>query len=79
MNKSGNIDHVDDAKLTKLISIDELADALRISSHSVRNFINPNSRHFSPEFPKPIAIGRQKLFIKQEVLDYLQGLKAERT
>lgn len=41
---------------TRLIRVKELATILSVSTATVWNMANPKSRHYNPDFPKPIKL-----------------------
>lgn len=64
---------------TKLIRAKELAVRLSVSTATVWNMANPKSRHYNPNFPKPIKVSANVTgWIESEISRYIQECAAKR-
>ena len=64
----------------KLIRARELAELLSVSDTIIWNWVNPNNRHYRPDFPKPIKISANvTAWRENEIIAYLDQLAANRS
>lgn len=64
---------------TRLIRAKELAARLSVSTATVWNMANPKSRHYNPDFPKPIKVSANVTgWIESEISGYIQQCAAKR-
>lgn len=61
----------------ELMTIDEIADFLRISKVTVYRFLDKNKKYYDSEFPQPVRIGRSVAWIKSEIEAWVSS-KAKR-
>ena len=64
---------------TDLIRVKELAARLSVSTATIWNMTNPKSRHYNPDFPKPIKVSANATgWLQSELEGYLQKLADNR-
>ena len=61
-------------KSIKLLSRIEVMQRLNIGKSTMDNRINPNSKYYDPEFPKPVGDGRRKKSWVESEVNYYQEL-----
>lgn len=63
----------------RLLRRTELEQVLGISRSTIYARLDPKSRHYDPDFPKPIKLGVTSIaFVESEAQDYISQLIAER-
>jgi prophage regulatory protein len=60
------------------LSIKQLSVALNQSRSTIYEKLNPKSRRYCHDFPKPIQQGRRRMWLTTEVTAYLDLLRAKR-
>ena len=64
---------------TDLIRVKELAARLSVSTATIWNMTNPKSRHYNPDFPKPIKVSANVTgWLENEIAAYLAECAAKR-
>ena len=67
------------SKSNKFISRIVVMELLGIGKSSIHNYMNPKSKYFDPNFPKPVGGGRhKKLWVESEVKAYQELLMKKR-
>ncbi len=62
-----------------VLRADDTARALGVSRATIWNWANPKSRHFRPDFPKPIKLSENITgWLSSEIEEYLNKLAAKR-
>lgn len=62
-----------------VLRADDTARALGVSRATIWNWANPKSRHFRPDFPKPIKLSANITgWLASEIDDYIGKLAAKR-
>ena len=62
-----------------ILRADDTARALGVSRATIWNWVNPKSRHYRPDFPRPFKISANATgWLANEVDDYIGKLAAKR-
>lgn len=62
-----------------VLRVNDVASVLGVSRATVWNWVNPKSRHYRPDFPKPIKLSANITgWISSEIEEYLNKLAANR-
>ena len=62
-------------KMNTYISRIELAKLIGVNKSTIDRWRNPKSKQYNPNFPSPIKIGRNTIFVRQEIEAYLEQCK----
>ena len=64
---------------TAIIRVKELAARLSVSTATIWNMTNPNSRHYNPDFPRPVKVSANITgWLENEIAAYLAECAAKR-
>ncbi len=62
-----------------VLRVDSLSRTFSVSKATVWNWVNPKSRHYRPDFPKPIKLSANITgWISSEIDEYISKLAAKR-
>ena len=62
-----------------VLRADDTARALGVSRATIWNWVNPKSRHYRPDFPRPFKISANATgWLASEIDDYIGKLAAKR-
>ena len=62
-----------------ILRADDTARALGVSRATIWNWVNPKSRHYRPDFPKPLKLSANITgWLSSEIEEYLNKLAAKR-
>ena len=62
-----------------LIRVKDLARRLSVSTATIWNMTNPKSRHYNPNFPKPVKVSANVTgWLENEIAAYLAECAAKR-
>ena len=62
-----------------VLRVNDTARVMGVSRATIWNWVNPKSRHYRPDFPKPIKLSENITgWLSSEIEDYIGKLAAKR-